>query len=515
MALAAVLLLLAAAMLAPGLVVGPSLDAAVFADVGGRMLHGVTPYLGAWDHKPPGIYLAGAAAQAVLGWLGPWTADWMLSLVATAGIGVAVATALARLGVATWPRALAALGATVLASHYLVALGGGLTEPPATALVAWALVLALRPTSGTSLAIGGALVGLATLLSVQLLPGGLVVIGLAVRQGPALARLRGTVLAALGFAAPLAAAGGWLIATGAMPAALDAVVTYAAAYRASSTDYGPALAGSVAAWTTLASLFMVAPAFLGVTSGWGVARPRRSLVVALAVWIGASLAFFLFQGRFYAHYAIALAVPLGILGGLGFEHVGETLTRVGRPARMTVILLPLVATFLVSVGAGVVSGAMQLALVADGNTRAQAVADRLRDLPAGTLLVWGNEPHLYAVADRAPATRYSYLYPLTTPHYSTAAQIGEVARALADHPPAIIVDAGSAGPGQPGFPPLLIERPIATDGRDLDLLDPLRAFVAARYDLDSIVSGWPIYVLRAPVPTSAAIWSGSLSRSGP
>ena len=500
-ALIAVLTLLAAAMLAPGLVVGPSLDAAVFTDVGGRMLHGATPYLGAWDHKPPGIYLATAGIQAVLGWLGPWTAAWLLSLVATVGIGVAVATVLARLGLTRWPRALAALGATMVASHYLVALGGGLTEPPATALEAWALVLAIRPVGGARLAAIGGLAGLATLLSVLLLPGALIVLALSVLRRSARAGVRGAALAALGFAAPLVAAGAWLMVTGAMPAAFDAVVTYAAAYRASSNDYGPALAGSVAAWTALVSLFLVAPALLGAASASSHAGPRRVLVLGLGLWIGVSLASFLFQGRFYAHYAIALVVPVGILAGIGFERVGQSLKRVDRPWQMTVIVLPFVATFLVSVVAGVVSGALQVALVADGNARADAVSARLRELPAGTMLVWGNQPLLYSVADRAPATRYSYLYPLTTRHYSTDAQIDEVARALADHPPAIVVDVGSAAPGLAGFLPLLIPRPIATDGRDLDLLDPLRAFVADRYELDSIVSGWPIYVLRhAPVP---------------
>jgi hypothetical protein len=59
-----------------------------------------------------------------------------------------------------------------------------------------------------------------------------------------------------------------------------------------------------------------------------------------------------------------------------------------------------------------------------------------------------------------------------------------------------VVDAGSAGPGQPGFLPLLIPRPVATDGRDLDLLDPLRAFVEERYVTLSTVEGWVIYVRR-------------------
>ena len=116
------------------------------------------------------------------------------------------------------------------------------------------------------------------------------------------------------------------------------------------------------------------------------------------------------------------------------------------------------------------------------------------------MLVWGNEPYLYRLAERSPATRYSYLYPLTTPAYSTTHQIDDVLRTLQANPPAVVVDAGSTAPGQPGFLPLLIDRPIAREGRELDLLDPLRSFVAARYRLEGIVSGWPIYVLRNPEP---------------
>jgi len=493
-----VLFLLAAAMLAPGLVVGPSLDAAVFNHLGAQLLHGVPPYLGAWDHKPPGIYLASAGVQAVLGWLGSWTADWLLSAVATAGSGIAVATALARLGVTGWPRAAAAAGATILASHYLLALGGGLTEPLATLLLGWALVLAVRYTGRGVGASIGVLVGVSALMSLQALPGGLVVLGLALFLQPRRERLRALGMMALGFAAPVAMAAAWLQVTGALPAALDAIVTYSGAYRASSGDYGAVLGAPVAAWTVLVALFLVAPALLGAMSAAQAPQRRRGAMTASLIWIGGSLLLFVVQGRFYAHYAIPLAVPFGILAGPGLQRVGESLSRTGRSGTRAVIVLPLIITLLVSVLAGIVSTAMQVAPVADKNARMDAVSQQLRDLRAGTMLVWGNEPRLYELAQRGPATRYSYLYPLTTPGYSTPALIDEVVRALADDPPAVVIDAGSDGPGLPGFLPLLIARPIATDGRDLDLLDPLREFVAGHYDLVAIVSGWPIYVLRDP-----------------
>jgi hypothetical protein len=495
-ALATALLLVSGALLAPGLVIGPSLDAAVFSHVGGRLLDSAAPYLGAWDHKPPGIYLASASAQAIVGWLGPWTADWLLSLGATVGIGLAVAGALMRMGVAGWQRALAAVGATIVASQYLLALGGGLTETPATLLVAWALVLALGPSSGSRPAGIGAMVGMSLLLSVQLLPGGAVVLLLALSLQPGRTRLRGAITMGLAFLVPLGVAAAWLAVIGALPAAFDAIVTYSTAYRGSSGEYGAILAAPVAAWTVLASLFLVAPALLGAASLARSPQPRRAAEIASLLWIGLSLSLFVVQGRFYAHYAIPLVVPLGVLAGLGLERIGESLRRAGRSGPRALIILPFAATLVVSLLAGVVSGVMQLAPVADESARMQAVAEQLVDLPGGTLLVWGNEPRLYELADRDPATRYSYLYPLTTPGYSTAAMIDDVALKLASDPPEVVVDAGSSAPGEAGFLPLLIDRPIATDGRDLDLLDPLRSFVEERYELATTVAGWPIYVLR-------------------
>ena len=497
MALLIVVVVLSGAMLAPGLVVGPSLDAAVFTHIGGSVLDGASPYLGSWDHKPPGIYLASAAVQAILGWVGPWTADWLLSLGATVGIGLAVATVLARLGVAGWPRQLGAIGATLLASHYLLALGGGLTEPVATALVAASLAIAVRPPGRAGIALAGGLLGISLVVSPQVLPGAVMVIGVAVGLQPARLRMGGAVLLVGAAALPVAATAAWLSLVGALPAALDAVVTYSAAYRAASEGYGTALGTPVAAWTVLISLYLITAALLGAAS-LGTASPRRrGMLIGSLLWIGGSLVLIVVQGHFYAHYVIPLTVPLGILAGLGLDRTRESLGRVRRSGMRILIALPLVATLGVSMLAGTYTAATQIAIAADQSERMQAVAARLRDLPAGTLLVWGNEPRLYDLAERVPATRYTYFFPLTTPGYTTPAMIDEVERRLKTDPPEVVVDAGSGAPGAPGFLPMLIPRPILTDGRDLDLLDPLRAFVAQRYELVATVAGWPIYVRRS------------------
>jgi hypothetical protein len=207
---------------------------------------------------------------------------------------------------------------------------------------------------------------------------------------------------------------------------------------------------------------------------------------------------FAIQGRFLAHYVIPLAVPLGVLSGLGLERLAWSLNLRRKAVDRAVVILPLAISLAISIAAGAIAGSMEAAPLAANARRLQTVASYIRGTgrEAGTMLVWGNQPRLYDLAHRAPATQFSYFYPLTTGGYTTQAMIDDVARQLVEHPPLFVVDAGSSSPGEPGFLPLLLPRPIATDGRDLDLLDPLREFVAARYHLAGVVAGWPVYVLR-------------------
>jgi hypothetical protein len=46
------------------------------------------------------------------------------------------------------------------------------------------------------------------------------------------------------------------------------------------------------------------------------------------------------------------------------------------------------------------------------------------------------------------------------------------------------------------MPQLLIQRAtLEMDGRNVDLLNPLRDFVRRRYRLATTIEGWPIYIL--------------------
>ena len=122
----------------------------------------------------------------------------------------------------------------------------------------------------------------------------------------------------------------------------------------------------------------------------------------------------------------------------------------------------------------------------------------------------GTSRILYGAADRRPASKYVHMLPLTTPGYSSPEQVAELVGHLEAEPPEAFIDAGSSAPGEPGWLPLLIPRSVLRiDGRELDLLDPLREFVREHYHLAEIVDGWPIYLAQLngqrPCATQAGI----------
>ncbi len=480
--------LLAGALLLPGLVIGPSLDASVFLVTGWRLGHGDVPYLDVWDHKPPGIYVVDWVADVLLGWLDPWLAVWLTTVVAVALTGFAVSRLLAR----HHPARLATIGglAVVLGlGHHLLSLGGGLTEQVAVLPATVALALATVGSGRRQWLAVGLLLGVAGIISLQLAPAGAACLFLALRQtqlarGSAVAWL----LAGVGMVGLLVIAA--LGVSGAAIAAYDAVVSYVSAYRQVAS---PGL-GSAAGWGFLSLLFLVIPAAFGTLALRRLDGDRRELCLAAIAWIGAAVVLVLLAGRLYGHYLAPLAVPLAILAVSGLREIAGRGRRLpaGRIATVAVA-----AGCVLSLGVGLVGGAMEARIVQRTAPAEREVSEFLsaNARAGGSLFVWGNQPYLYRAAELPPAVRFIYLYPLSTPGYASPALIDAVAADLAQDPPAFVVDAGSVAPGTPGYLPLLMARPLATDGRDLDLLDPLRAFVAERYRLHTVVAGWPVYVL--------------------
>jgi hypothetical protein len=493
------LALLAALLLSPGLVVGPSIDAAVFAGIGDQLRAGDRLYLDAWDHKPPAAYVLLAVGQAALPWLSPWAVSSLVSVLATAGTGLGLAYALVGLGVRRWAAYAAAGVAVAFMAQYLTALGGGLTEPLAALPASWALVLALSNAQTAWRRFGsGLLLGVAVLTSLQLMAAVVAIAGLCLATVGRSHRLRALVGLVGGAAVPWLVSALVLLAAGSLGAAVDAVFTYGAAYRNASSAFGAELSRAPAAWTFLSALVLITPAVLGGLFLLRARERRRLVFYVMAAWIALALTLFVFQGRFIAHYAIPLAIPLGVLAGVGLDVTAGRWRRATSPARVA-LALPLIVALLASVTAGFLGGRYELTANQERSLQLDTVGQYVRDHsePSDQILVWGNRPELYLAAERAPAIPYRFMYPLTTDGYVTADLIARVRSDLSEDPPLLVVDAGSVEPGAPGFLPLLIDRPVAREGREVDLLEPLREYIRANYELVTESDGWPIYRLRA------------------
>jgi hypothetical protein len=336
--------------------------------------------------------------------------------------------------------------------------------------------------------VAGLVAGLAWTISLQLAAaaGMLAVLGLS-----ASARVAGlrAVMAILGVLTVVLLIVGAGVASGTTPEAWDALVTYNGAYRLEAVA---APSATLLPWTFLVLLPLIVLASMALIQ----ARRRsadRLLVMGSMAWIALAVMTIGLQGRLYGHYAISLVVPLGLLAGIGFRGLAVSLPHGAR--RRILLAAPIAMTVVLSLIVGGVAASMEQRQIRDSNERIHATAPEVEALtrPGDTILVWGNEPRLYEAAGRAPALRYVYLYPILTDGYVTPELIAELVRALTTSPPAVVIDAGSPVPGAPGFPPLLIDRPVATDGRDTDLMDPLRRFIEERYCPVSEVAGWPIY----------------------
>ncbi len=476
--------LVAALLLAPGLSLGPSLDASVFSTVGWRITEGDALYSDIWDHKPPGVYLPYIAARLIA----PdprvaWVIVWLVSVSAVVIAAVAIRRILGSVatgGASAW----AAAGLTALtASAYLLSLGGGMGETFALAPAALAMLAAVRGRWMTS----GGSAGVAVIISLQAAPAIPALVALGILRGGS-GWLRRLLQAAAGGGLVLVLSVGWLAWNGGLGSALDAIVTYGSAYRSVSTHRGDASAWGLVPWTLLVFL----PLLLGI--GFAVlGRGRvadRALALACLTWLVVGIGLIAFQGRFYAHYATPLVLPLALLAGLGLDAALKPGAR-GLPAPM--LAAPMAVSVALALIAGAAGAADEEAMVRSSAERVSSVAERVRSGSADRLLVWGNNARLYELTELAPASRYPYLYPLLTPGYASAQLIADVVREIQADPPRFIVDAGSLEPGAPGLPPLLMPRPVATDGRDLDLLDPLRDFVRANYELLDVIEGWPLY----------------------
>lgn len=469
------LLAMTAALLWPGLQLGATDDAAIFALEGSRIRDGFMPYRDLWDSKPPGSYLLNAMGQMGLPWLDPWLVSWLLTLVFTLASVLLIDDLLRRLSPgASWAWSLLCC---IGVACYPIGLGGGYTElfallPLVAAL--WAIAVLPRDWR-TTVGIGLGL-GCAFLLSLQSLPAiGALALAAVWNDGPASEwRRRATALVVGGIAVPLVVLV-WLLVGGAGRDAVDQLLTYNVAYGEAG--------GQLLVVMPIVILLL---AWLAIPTGIQAARllrrPRsfgRVDWLCLA-WGGAYALYVCCQGRIFLHYLILVVPPLILLGSQGTNWLWARV-RSPNPNQRSLAMGLSVA----GVGALMVSASLMLqwssatlGQVTDDQRVVNATAGWIRANTSGaaTMHVWGGDAMLYLDTQRPPADRFVDDFPMVASKYWTADRTNALIADWRASPPTIIVEGPSTAP---------LFRPAigSTTAGGIDQLSPLRDFVRAHYRL--------------------------------
>jgi hypothetical protein len=483
---------LTAVLLSPGLWLGPPLDSAVFLLAGIRIRDGYLPYKDLWDHKPPGTYLLNALSQVALPWLDPWFLYWLMTVAFTALAIVLVDELLKR-----WLSPVASLFWSLvcvvgIAAHP-VALGGGATESFALLpLVVVLLAVAGRWRTWQGSVSIGFLLSLACLMSLQAAPAAIVLFTATVLgrdgDGPMAMLRRSTAVVAGASLLPLLV-GGWLIAGGAAADAIDQVVTYNAAYRASSDGISTLLPAVVLFLCCLAI-----PAAIQVVRMLLHPEAFDRVWWAALAWAFGYSAYLGYQGRLYLHYLILLVPPLVILAGPGLEWMVARLRSSDTRVRNLAVGLAVGAVFAFATSGltAVELTGMTLSRTSEAGAASGVVAGWLRANTAAsaTVFVWGDDTALYLSSNRTPYDRYVYQFPLVTANYWSPDRTRTLLSAWAASPPDVIVEVPSP---VPMFAPA---DGTSGDPRSYDTLEPLRGFVRSHYALAATLGKDAVYVRR-------------------
>lgn len=463
--------------LAPGLVLGPAMDAAVFLLIGSAVRNGALPYRDYWDHKPPGAYLLNAVGQASFPWLDRWLVDWLMT-VAAAVVAMVILERLLRPRVGASIAWISSLVFGCVVTAYPVALGGGYTESFALPLLLAGLWLVARgDRRKRSVAAAGVVLAAACLFSLQSVPGA-VAIGLAiVVSTPRETLRRGVVLVGAGLVLPVAVVG-WLAWGGALGAAWDQLVHYQAVYR----SVGPGGWLTAFASTDLIALGGMLPPAVVTCLRIALGRVELDRVTAACLgWVAAFAALMIYEWRVDPHYLILVAPALAVVGSPSLAwFVANVRARQARIRRTAFSLLALTAALTLMLEAW--SGEWMIFRPSNGpafpsEVRTAAAWIDSHTPPSASVYVWGNDVGLYLSFDRTPAQPYLYQFPLTTAGYWSATATHDLVVKWSHAGPDVIVEVPWS------LPLSLPAGPAGVDPRTYDVLDELRAFIKDNYRL--------------------------------
>jgi hypothetical protein len=474
-------------------------DEATYSALARRILAGALPYVSAVDHKPVGIEMLYASVYALPGHLG-LHAVRALFLVIVWLTALLLAEIAARLSPGDLDaNERRAIGRTAALAYVLVSAWGFASDVQAanTELLlnlplALAALLCLRTVRGEApffgAALAGALVGLAGLCKYQsaLVGGGFA--AFVFLTAPRAITWRALPGLAIGFAAVAVGYVGAFVLGGYWDAFSYWGWRFNFSYMSILTTREIVENGlKYTGWIAL----VWAPLWL---AGLRSRRWPAGTAPFVVTWVTAAAFAVSAGGRFFPHYYLIALPPLVIACAPGVHALLAGNARRGRVLG-GLAALATVASLVMAWG----WYALKPAARANASTYA-AVASYVREhsVPDDRLLVWGNSPEIYELADRRMGTRFPFCNYHTgliwgTPLYDEGAPGAEahiVPRAwtelLADlraAPPAFIVDAASGGLDH-------------FAGHGIDRYAPLSEFVHEHYAPVSVVARVPVWQRR-------------------
>jgi hypothetical protein len=412
-------------------------DEGEYAYMGSLLLHGIPPYVGAYNMKMPGIY---ALYALVLSCFGQTPAGIHTGLLITTGVtavlvfmlGRRIAGTLTGIAAATFfvtltlnPRALGLAG---YAEHYVLPFA-----------VAGALLLRKGMSEGRIvwLVLAGSLFGLGAIVKqsgAAFILFGIAYVAVSTRSLRTFAAR--TVAVVGGAAIPTAVVAAALGASGAFPRFWFWTVHYAAQYVTQPTlTEGLWNFARTGAELTRGSwpVLLLAACGLVVLSRADLRENKTTpflVSMLVAAFLGVSAGLY-----FRQHYFLLLAPALALLGALTTDGLTRHAGTVSRPAAAVAATLCLVvpAGFLVAYEADMffVQTPADVSRTIYGRNpflEAVEVARYIRDraAPDERVAVIGSEPEIYFYARRPAATGYIYMYPLMEPQPYAASMQAEM-----------------------------------------------------------------------------------------
>jgi hypothetical protein len=442
----AALLLAAYLPLSPAYPSQPNRDAGGLLYFGSEILAGHIPYRDFWDHKPPLSYYLNALGLALApGWWGVWGLEFLMmagGLYASRRILRAFGTIAAAAGCALW------ICGVFVCSVY--GRGGDLTENYALPLQFAAIwIWSRNALAARSDAVLFGLLSAAAFLLKPTLIGAWLVIGVLMLIDTR--RLQWIGSAFLGFLIPTVPFVVYFAAHGALYEAMDQIFRYNRSYTAFATMADRLQTARFAFTVTLA---------FGALLGWlywpfaAVQWRRAAAITRFAVLaLPVELVLASLSGRGYQHYFIALLPSPAILTAAAIAQVNALAPPQHRRAAALGSVLVMLLLLMNPLKQIRLALAMRSNIFLPYAARRDQAASFVRRAvkPGQSVLIWGNEVSVNALAGRRSPTRYAYLHPLITTGYGDAARVNEFVNALRANPPAMIIDTSTT---EPLVPPL-------------------------------------------------------------